>query len=198
DRRPTDWERNVARLETAEGITADMAIRRDALEELGGFDERFRRAYREDTDLMIRMRSKAHRLANGRRTVLHPVRPASRWISVSMQRGNADDALMYALHGRSWADGGRWSLGTRRAHIATTVAGLVAVAAVGARARRLAAVAGGAWAVATGALAWKRIRPGPRDPDEITTMIVTSAAIPPAATYWWVVGLVRRRGSSSR
>ena len=31
DRRPTDWERNVAGLETARWITADLAVRRAAL-----------------------------------------------------------------------------------------------------------------------------------------------------------------------
>ena len=50
DRRPTDWERNVKGLEKAAWATADMAIRHSALEKVGGFDERFRRAYREDTD----------------------------------------------------------------------------------------------------------------------------------------------------
>ncbi|MGH9265935.1 MAG: glycosyltransferase, partial [Acidimicrobiales bacterium] len=36
DRRPTDWERNVTGLETARWITADMAVRRSALEKVGG------------------------------------------------------------------------------------------------------------------------------------------------------------------
>ena len=54
-RRPTDWERNVAGLAGARWITADMAVRREALEAVGGFDERFPRAYREDTDLALRL-----------------------------------------------------------------------------------------------------------------------------------------------
>jgi len=53
--RPSDWERNTARLETASWITADLVTRRAALEAVGGFDERFRRAYREDTDLAVRL-----------------------------------------------------------------------------------------------------------------------------------------------
>ena len=54
-RRPTDWERNVAGLEGARWVTADMAVRREALLLTGGFDERFRRAYREDIDLALRL-----------------------------------------------------------------------------------------------------------------------------------------------
>src|SRR4051794_4970656 len=56
-RRPTDWERNTAGLATARWATADMAYRRRVLAELGGFDERFPRAYREDADLGLRARS---------------------------------------------------------------------------------------------------------------------------------------------
>ena len=55
DRRPTDWERNVKGLESARWATADMAYRRAALEQVGGFDERFPRAYREDADLGLRV-----------------------------------------------------------------------------------------------------------------------------------------------
>ncbi len=54
DRRPTDWERGTAGLADALWITADMAYRRCALEEVAGFDERFPRAFREDADLALR------------------------------------------------------------------------------------------------------------------------------------------------
>ena len=39
-RRPTDWERNTAGLMSARWATADLAYRREVLEEVGGFDER--------------------------------------------------------------------------------------------------------------------------------------------------------------
>ena len=38
--RPMDWERSTAALESATWITADMAVRRDVLTAVGGFDER--------------------------------------------------------------------------------------------------------------------------------------------------------------
>src|ERR687885_130646 len=71
-RRPTDWERNVAGLERARWATADMAYRRSVLEELGGFDERFPRAYREDADLALRAIAAGYSLVRGTRTVDHP------------------------------------------------------------------------------------------------------------------------------
>ncbi|MEJ7704730.1 MAG: glycosyltransferase [Geodermatophilaceae bacterium] len=61
DRPPTDWERGTAGLATSRWITADMAYRRDALAAVGGFDERFLRAFREDADLALRVQ-RHHRL----------------------------------------------------------------------------------------------------------------------------------------
>ncbi|MEU0374037.1 glycosyltransferase, partial [Streptomyces sp. NPDC006283] len=102
DRAPTDWERNTAGLATARWITADMAYRREVLDAVGGFDERFPRAFREDADLALRTQAAGWVLAAGTRTTTHPVRPAGRWISLRVQAGNADDVLMNRLHGRDW------------------------------------------------------------------------------------------------
>src|SRR3954447_12168633 len=60
--RPTDWERNTARLTNATWITADLVVRRAALLEVSGFDERFPRAYREDTDFALRLLAAGWRL----------------------------------------------------------------------------------------------------------------------------------------
>src|SRR6266542_3198741 len=64
-RPPTDWERNVAALEGARWATADLAYRRAVLAEVGGFDERFRRAYREDADLALRVVRAGYRIEQG-------------------------------------------------------------------------------------------------------------------------------------
>ena len=191
DRPPTDWERNVRGLEHARWPTADMAYRRSALEEVGGFDERFRRAYREDADLALRVQAAGYRLVRGRRSVTHPVGKADPWVSVRLQRGNADDVLMARLHGR-WR-GADEPAGRRPRHLATTVAGVVGLAGLvtGKRAVARAGLAG--WAAGTAELAWARVRPGPRTPTEIATMLATSAVLPAAATFWWIVGLVRWR-----
>ncbi|HET8757721.1 MAG TPA: glycosyltransferase family 2 protein, partial [Solirubrobacteraceae bacterium] len=93
-RRPTDWERNVAGLERARWATADMAYRRDALAAVGGFDERFPHAYREDADLGLRLSAAGWRIVTGGRSVLHPVGVAGRAVSLAKQAGNADDVLM--------------------------------------------------------------------------------------------------------
>ncbi|HEX2046959.1 MAG TPA: glycosyltransferase [Acidimicrobiales bacterium] len=192
DRRPTDWERNVTGLETARWITADMAVRRSALQKVGGFDERFPRAFREDLDLAIRLQEEGGKMTVGQRRVLHPVRPAPWWVSLRLQAGNRDDALMTALHGKDWL-GQEAPRGRRRRHLATTACGLAAAAGVGLRRPVVARAGLVGWAVGTAELAWARIVPGPRTPKEVAAMVATSAALPPVATWHWLAGLAARR-----
>lgn len=208
DRAPTDWERNVAGLTCARWATADMAFRRAALDDVVGFDTRFPRAYREDADLALRLRRRGWRLVTGRRTTIHPIRPAPAWISVRLQRGNADDALMRRLHGRRWRIEAQSGPGRLRAHLLTVLAGSTAmVAAVtgrtlrghsesGARGHaaalidRLARIAACVWATLTTEFAWRRIAPGPRTLAEVRLMVLTSVVVPFAAVLhrargWW-------------
>jgi hypothetical protein len=196
-RPPTDWERNVAALEGARWVTADLAYRRAVLAEVGGFDERFRRAYREDSDLALRVIRAGYRIRQGRRTAAHPVAPARPLVSVRLQAGNGDDVLMRALHGRDW----RWRAtgaargGRRPRHLATTAAGALGLGALASGRRRLAALGALGWLAGTAELAWARIAPGPRDPHELTTMLLTSLLIPPAATWHWLRGHLRVLGA---
>jgi histidinol-phosphate phosphatase family protein len=188
--RPTsDWERNTRGLETARWATADMAYRRAVLAAVGGFDERFPRAYREDADLGLRVTAAGWRIVTGERTVLHPPRRAPAWVSLAKQAGNADDVLMRRLHGRDWRERAGVPAGRRPRHLAVTAA---VAGALAARRPRLAAAA---WLAGTAELAWARIVPGPRTPRELATMLWTSALLPFAAAGWWLYGLasLRRR-----
>jgi histidinol-phosphate phosphatase family protein len=192
-RPPTDWERNVSGLEHARWATADMAYRRDALLSVGGFDERFPRAFREDADLALRFVDAGHRITEGSRTTFHPVQPADPWVSVRLQRGNADDALMETIHGCGWYERAGVPRGRRRRHLVVTTVGLAALVSAALGQRGLSRASGTAWAAGTAKFAWERIAPGPRTPVEIATMVATSVAIPPAATYHWLTGKLRAR-----
>lgn len=128
DRRPTDWERGTAGLAGARWATADMAYRRSVLERVGGFDERFPRAYREDAELALRVLGSGYALVRGEREITHPVRPSDRWASVRQQRGNADDVLIRRLHGPSWRERASVPTGRFRRHVAVTAAGLTGLA----------------------------------------------------------------------
>jgi hypothetical protein len=213
DRRPTDWERATAGLATGRWITADMAYRRAALTAVGGFDERFPRAYREDADLAHRVRQAGWDLVRGSRTVTHPVRPESRWVSLRTQRGNADDALLRRLYGPRWRAELDLPPGRRHRHTAVTAVGTVAVTAFlakltssrrapASRAGRSSAeralgvtatLAAAAWLAGTVDFARERIAPGRASGAEISTMLVTSALIPPLAVAHWLRGWWRAR-----
>ncbi|MEU0970946.1 glycosyltransferase [Streptomyces sp. NPDC005917] len=193
DRRPTDWERVTAGLRHAAWATADMAYRTTALAQVQGFDERFRRAFREDADLALRVCDAGWRLRRGLRTTRHPVRPAGRWVSVRAQRGNADDVLMTRLHGRDWWRRAEAPRGRLPGHTLVTAAALTAVGCALTGRRRAAGAAGALWALGTAEFALVRIGPGPRTGHEITTMLATSVLIPPLAVRHWLDGLVRHR-----
>jgi HAD superfamily hydrolase (TIGR01662 family) len=183
DRRPTDWERGTAGLATALWITADMSYRRSALSAVGGFDERFPRAFREDADLGLRVTATQGQILRGTRWISHPVRPAGNWASLRQQAGNADDFLMRALHGAAWRIRASAPEGRRSRHAVVATAALLASASAVTGHRRAAAAAALGWAAGTAELAWARIAPGPRDAAEIRRMALTSAAIPLAATW---------------
>ena len=189
--RPTDWERNVGRLATADGITADLATRRAALADVGGFDERFPRAYREDSDFFLRLGARGWRSAQGGRRTRHPVRPADPWISVRLQRGNADDVLMERIHGPRWRQAIGEPAGRMGFHRAVVGAEIVAVGAAVAGWRRAAPLAALAAVSLTAWFAASRIRPGPRTWREVRTMALTSAVIPPVALWHRLRGRLR-------
>ncbi|MGW3078294.1 glycosyltransferase family 2 protein [Kitasatospora sp. NPDC001132] len=192
-RRPTDWERTTAGLATARWITADMALRRAALAEVGGFDERFRRAFREDADLALRLLDRGWRLTTGQRTTTHPVRPADPWVSLRLQAGNADDVLMTRLHGRDWWQRAEAARGRLPRHLAVTAAAAAAVTAGLARRPKAAGLLAAAWLLGTAEFATARIAPGPRTGAEVRAMLATSALIPPAAVWHWARGSLRHR-----
>lgn len=197
-RRPTDWERGTHGLEAARWITADMAFRRSVLRSVGGFDERFPRAFREDSDIALRIVDAGFAIVPGHRRTTHPVRPAGWWASLRQQRGNADDVLMHRLHGSQWRQRAAAPLGRRPQHLATTAFALATPIALAARRPRLAALTAIGWAALTAEFSWRRIEPGPRDRTEVLTMLSTSAAIPLAASWWWAKAAVRWRGGAAR
>lgn len=208
-RRPTDWERSTAGLETARWATADMAYRRGALLAVGGFDERFPRAYREDADLALRVRRAGWTLVRGERAVLHPVRPAGPWASLRAQRGTADDALLRALHGPAWREVTEAGRGRTPAHVTTVAAGalglLGAAASVAAGGRAVgrgarAAGVGGAvtWTALTLDFTARRVARGPRPGQdgwarEWLVMLATSPLIPWLAVAYRARAALRHR-----
>jgi histidinol-phosphate phosphatase family protein len=187
-RRPTDDERRTQRLSDAKWITADMAYRRSALVAVGGFDERFPRAYREDSDVALRITESGKVIAQGSRRSTHPVAKATPMGSVRAQIGNRDDALMRRKHGWRWRSAIGEGRGRLPAHAATTAAAFTALVAVIAGRWRVARLAGALWATLTVEFAARRFFSGPRTLVEAARMLWTSAVIPVEAVLHRIRG----------
>jgi GT2 family glycosyltransferase len=188
----TDYERDAARLADAEFVTANCFVKTAMLQRIGGFDERFTLAWREDSDLQFAL------LAEGavvRRApaavVVHPVRPAGWGVSLKQQRKVAFDALLYKKHPQLYRQ--RIRRMPRFDYYAAVALLGAAVTAGTLGAGAFAAVASGGWLAVTARFCALRLAGTRRDWRHIGEMLVTSAVIPPVAVFWRLVGAARFR-----
>ncbi|RQT93415.1 glycosyltransferase family 2 protein [Burkholderia cepacia] len=189
---PTDYERDAAGLARAEFATANCFVRRAALERVGGFDERFTRAWREDADLMFALREHAGPIVGADAArIVHPVRPAHWGASIGQQSKVYFDALLYKKH-----------RATYRRHIrrvppwhyyAAVLAALGAIGCFAAGWPAPAIVCAAVWAAITAGFCAKRLRGTQLTPSHVAEMIVTSIAIPPVSLYWRMRGALHFR-----
>lgn len=189
---PTDYEKNAAGLEAAEFVTANCFYRWSVLAEIGGFDERFRLAWREDSDLYFRVLERGLPVARADdAVVLHPIRPAGWGISLSQQRKSAYNALLYRNHPKLYRE--RIQSSPPWHYYRILAALLTALGAALRGKRRAALLALLAWLVLTSRFCASRLAVTSHRPAHISEMIVTSALIPPLAIYWRLRGAFRFR-----
>lgn len=189
---PTDYERDASRLQQAGFVTANCFCRRALLQDIGGFDERFQLAWREDTDLYFRLCDAGARVIFvADAVVLHPVRPAGWAVSLAQQRKIMFDALLYKKHRR------RYRLLVRRRarwdYYGSTALLLGGSAALLAGSMPAAMLALSAWLFSVGAFFRQRLRGTSRRPRALAALVFTSALIPPLAVFWRAVGAIRFR-----
>lgn len=189
---PSDYERDAAGLARAEFATANCFVRRTALLAVGGFDERFGAAWREDSDLQFMLLQRGARIVRcDSAVVAHPVRPAGFGVSLSQQRKIVYDGLLYRKHPQLYRScirpHARWD------YYLCVLALLVALAALPTQATAVAAVAATLWLVLTLRFCWQRLRDTRRTPRHVLEMLLTSIAIPPLAVWWRLVAIGRWR-----
>ncbi|HZU35557.1 MAG TPA: glycosyltransferase [Gemmataceae bacterium] len=190
--RPTDYERNEAGLEHAEFATANCFCRRSALDALGGFDERFGMAWREDADLYFSLLEAGYRVMYAPQAlVVHPVRPARWGVSLGQQRKAQFNALLYKKHPSLYREKIQrqppWHYYGCAAGVLTTAVGLAVGLPV------LTVAGAGSWLLLTGRFCQRRLRGTTQTPRHIAEMVVTSAAIPLLSIYWRLRGALRFR-----
>jgi glycosyltransferase involved in cell wall biosynthesis len=190
--RPTDAERNARGLERATFATCNAFCRRDLLERVGGFDARFTRAYREDSDLEFTLRLAGARIVrNEAAVVLHPPRPERPFASLRQQRNQLFDALLYRKHPNAFRAYIRKGPPWRHYAIAISQVGTLLATVLGRR--RIAMLAASIWVPLVGRFCAERLRASSLRPAHVAEMIVTSVLIPPVAIYWRLRGAWRFR-----
>jgi GT2 family glycosyltransferase len=189
--RPTDYERNESGLSTAEFVTANCFVRRRVLEEVGGFDERFRAAWREDSDLHFALLERGLKIVKvPDAVVVHPVRPARWGVCLRMQRKAQYDALLFRKHPELYRR--KIAPGRPRDYYAILAALVGGVAGLAAGSLPVAA-AGVVWLVLTGRFVARRLRGNTLRPRHVAEMVVTSALIPPLSVFWRLYGAAKFR-----
>lgn len=187
---PTDYECDAARLSDAGFVTANCFVRRDALYEVGGFDERFRLAWREDSDLHFRLSTRFGPPAYAARAiVIHPIRPARWGVSLTQAKKSLFDALLYKKHRLLYRRRVAalpplryyGALGTLFAAPVSWAAGAHAVALASAT----------IWLGLTTQFALQRLRGTRKSAAHVAEMCWTSALLPPIAIFWRLRGAWR-------
>jgi glycosyltransferase involved in cell wall biosynthesis len=189
---PTDFQRNVKQLEHGVFLTCNAFYRRSALEAVGGFDERFRLPFREDSDLQFRLQAQGLRLAMlDAPVVIHPAPPGRFGISLRLQRYSFQNALIYKKHPRRY----RAELESHPPLHYYAALGLLAgsLAALIRRRRGLAAMLLAGWLAVEARFFLQRAAGTSHRPLHLLDLAVTSVLIPPLSVYWRLRGALHHR-----
>jgi len=189
---PTDFERNTAQLQTAEFVTANCCCSKDALLIVGGFDESFGMAWREDSELQFKMITEGIPVLHvDSACVRHPVRPAPWGVSLREQKKGQYNALLYKKYPRLFREKIQkhpvWQYYAALLLFITFCVALVLNLTL------LAQLAFTGWLLSIAVFTWKRLRMTRKSMSHITEMMVTSILIPFVSIYWQWYGAVKYR-----
>lgn len=184
---PTDYEKNTARLETAEFITANCACSRSALEVIDGFDEAFAMAWREDSDLHFKLLEAGIPIIHvPSALVVHPVRSAMFGVSLKEQKKSMYNALLFKKYPRLYKQKiGASPLWNYYLMILLLLLGLVCLAHGNYTAGFISLIS---WAFLLMQFTAKRLSGTSLSARHIIEMLVTSAFIPFLSVYWTLYG----------
>lgn len=187
-----EYERHAKNTEYTEFSAANCFCRKQVLENLGGFDERFNLSWREDADLYFRLLSRADRVVHAPSAVMmHPIRSVAWGESLRQQKRAHSDALLYKKHPGLYRQkiraGSHWECYLIVIVILSGLAALVLGQFM------LAAAAAVTWLFMTACFGLQWLVPAPPTASHIADIIVSAVLIPPLAVFWRLTGAIRFR-----
>lgn len=191
---PSDYERTTAFLETAEFVTANCFCRRSVLEQVGGLEESFDIAWREDSDLQFKfIRYHIPITRRPEAIILHPVRPAPWWASLKEERKNKYDALLYKRHPELFRERIPTYKGLVQLYYSIVLSFLVTLLALLAGVQLVSILASIIWLLNILILVVKRLSGTSHSWQHIGQVLLTSLATPFLSVYWRLYGAVKYR-----
>lgn len=189
---PTDFELNTANLQNAEFITANCACSKAALISTGGFDERFKLAYREDSDLQFKLLSQLIPIRHVHEAlVVHPVRRAPWGISIKEQKKGCYDALLFrkfpALYKNKIQARPLWN------YYVINLLWILLFVSLAIDNRPLLLFSATGLMILLSGLIIRRLKNSRKSINHIIEMIWTSILIPTLSVYWRIYGAIKFR-----
>lgn len=189
---PSDYQVNVSKLAQAGFVTANCFCRREVLEEIGGFDERFRQAWREDSDLYFNLIEHDFRVGFiPKALVIHPAPKLSGKRSLVLQKNNFYEHLLYKKHPALYRKIAQ--LPIIYFFLTIVIALVLSLTVFHSSTRMLGLAALSIWMVLTLFFVLVRLRNTSHSIKEVLEIMMTSICIPPLAIYWRVLGNIKFR-----
>jgi GT2 family glycosyltransferase len=187
-----DSEHNVSPLTGCAFLTANCFYRRNALEKVDGFDERFSGAWQEDTDLYFSMLKRSYLLKTAPEAIVsHPIRRASWGIRLKQQQKSMYNALLYKKHTRLYR---RYvQPGHPLEYYIITLCAFLGILSLGVQQWQLALMFFFLWVAQTLEFTVLRLRSNKPSTRHMLETAFTSALIPPLSVYWRLVGAIKYR-----
>ncbi len=188
--KPTDYEKNIAHLETAEFITANCACTRKTFQLVKGFDEDFSIAWREDSALHFKLISLSIPVIKvSKAIIIHPVREAAWGVSLQEQKKSFYNALLYKKHPFLYRKKiSRRPLWNYYAMVFLFVFALINMIEHNSIIAFFSLVC---WLLLVVLFMLKRLNGTSKEASHIIEMAVTSAAIPFLSVFWTLYGSLR-------
>ena len=187
---PTDYEKNIAQLETAAFITANCACTKAAFIKAGCFDEAFPVAWREDSEFHFKLLERNIPVVKAAKAVVvHPVRKAAWGISLKEQKKTIYDALLHKKHPSLFKEQIKhYPLFN---YYAIVLLAFLAIISLIKNQRIIFTIAILSGTFFIGQFTIKRLSGTSKKSSHIFEMIITSAIIPFLSVYWTLRGSLR-------